>query len=87
MEEIILADGTRIPGAGGFDGEESLWIWTKEGDIVSLFALFTDPGKTKTISHSINEKVDQTWEGYTRLTDLKVRADGEISIRMKLPKN
>lgn len=89
MPEICteLADGTILNASCGFDGEASVWIWMRDADdpdnsMAGMFATFSDPEKTATIVSHIRG-IDQTFEGYTRLTILQLDLSGCVHVQMK----
>lgn len=82
-----LADGTILNANCGFDGDSSVWVWMRdpedpENDMAKLFAMFSDPERTRTITSHIRERVE-TLEGYTKLTTVQLDYKGAVHIQMK----
>lgn len=82
-----LADGTILNANCGFDGESGIWVWMRDADdpdnsMASMFAIFSDPAKTATITSYIRG-IEATYEGYTRLTVLQLDYNGCVHVQMK----
>lgn len=89
MPEICteLADGTILNANCGFDGETGVWVWMRDPDdpdnsMAAMFATFSDPEKTAAITSHIRG-IDQTFEGYTKLTVLQLDYSGCVHVQMK----
>ena len=87
--KIVLADGSEWPGTIGEEPETpSLWIWLDgEHDMSKVFQAFSDPEKTRIIKSVVDAKLhhdtyEETYENYTRLTDLKVTGE-QIKVQLR----
>lgn len=84
---VRLADGTILVADAGYANGD-LWIWIRnlEKTFVEYAVIFSDPEKTKIIQYVWPRmKIEENYEGFTRLTTITVNDDGQISIRMRKP--
>lgn len=85
---IKLADGTVVTCGAGHDDERTVWVWLDENSgmtMVQAFATFSDETKTSRIESYYRNNLLATWEGYTRLFDIKQNDNGVINIGLRKP--
>lgn len=86
----ILADGTELVAACGYDGERTVWIWMeaeevkKTGmDIMQAVMICSNPDKMREIHQVIHGRETDKWEGFTKLKSIGQVTSGRISIAME----
>ena len=79
---LILKDGTTINDGGAGHAGRTLWLYIPQMTMQDAAALAFDPGKTDTIVHEYGDKQD-TYDGFTRCTQLLAGEDGTITIGME----
>lgn len=87
---IYLADESKIKGSAAYNAEANvLWIWIdgESGEtLASAFTKFNNTVLTATIKTTyLDTDEPKVYEGFTRLTDIKVDYSNKISIRMAKP--
>lgn len=84
QQMIVLADGTEVAGTAGLNEMAGdLWIWLSEGTgMAQAWQLFSKPKKTVTITARVSEREENTWNGYTALTLIRLDA-GKVTVRMR----
>lgn len=90
---VTLNDGTKLEGTAYTDPEQDvLFVNLVSMDMMTAFPLFQDSEKTKKIhatiwdnnSHSM--MVDNTFEGYTRMTQIQSSGvSGGVNVQLKHP--
>lgn len=74
MEELTLADGTKIQDAHVLESDGALWFYVQSGKtMVEVFALMDDPEKTAEIT-ALRFGEETVYTGYTDLRS--IRKDG-----------
>ena len=83
MISLLTALGVSLPitwiGVSDFDG--SLRFETTESDLPRLFALFTDPAQTETLTRVYDED-RKTFSGYTAFKGIERMASGNTVVRL-----
>lgn len=87
---IYLADNSTLSGSAAVNPDVNvLWVWVDGGSsesLASVFAKFNNPELTSVIKTTYLETDEPTiYEGFTRLTDIKIDYSNKISVRMAKP--
>lgn len=77
--QLVLNDGTVIPGGEAGGAEGFLWCWFTGYTIQQAASLFFDANKTSRIVFQYGDMSD-TYDGYTNCVNLGVNADGRVSV-------
>jgi hypothetical protein len=76
---IVLNDGTVIPGGECGYSDGFLWCWLNGYTMQQAASLFFDPAKTSRIVFNYGEMQD-VYEGFTNCINLNVDHDGKVSV-------
>lgn len=85
---IKLADGTVLKCGAGQINTNTVWILIDDEANVSFieaFTIFGDPLKTSHIERYFKDKLLDSWDGYTRLYDVKQNDRGRIFVGLRKP--
>lgn len=85
---IQLADDTVVICGSGHDDDRTVWVWLNEDSGMTMaqaFVTFSDETKTSRIKSYFRDNLLATWEGYTRLFDIKQNDNGIINVGLRKP--
>lgn len=77
-QNIILNDGTTIPGNVGYS-QGFLWCWFTGYTMQQAANIFFDPEKTSRIVFQYGDMQDE-YEGFTNCINISINNDGLLSV-------
>ena len=85
MIKLRTASGAEFPiswiGVSDFDGSLRFEVLAEAGDLPNLFAVFSDPAQTATLTRVYDED-EKTYTGFTRFKGLEQMASGNVVVRL-----
>jgi len=89
---VTLNDGTKLDGTAYTSSEQdSLFVDLSTTDMMTAFPMFQDSEKTKKIraviwnNNSHSAMIDNTFEGFTRMTQIRSAGVSGVMIQMRRP--